>query len=241
MVKTDGFLDGSGAIAVLAVVFQLSEDGSTTELLTAVTENLDQIVTPGTVTETGALDFAPLVEHLETTPLFQYTGSLTTPPCAEGLTFLVTQQPLPVNVAIFNAMKKVIKFNARYTQNALGEQNLLEVGAVTLGCQVENVAGGGDVITPPPAVNETVAETAPSETETAPAETAPAESVTPPAEHEVPTTTACTQATEDSKGGESAPPVAEGTTTPAAVEQPTEGVEESIAYPSPSPKKKASP
>lgn len=111
------------------MTFQLSEDGTTTELLTAVTENLSEITIPGTVTETGPLDFAPLIKHLETTPLFQYKGSLTTPPCAEGLTFLVTKEPLPLNVKTFNAIKSVVRFNSRYTQNSLGKENLLALGS----------------------------------------------------------------------------------------------------------------
>lgn len=114
------------------MTFQLSEDGKTTELLTAVTEKLSEIATPGTVTETGPLDFAPLIDHLQTTPLFQYQGSLTTPPCAEGLTFLVTEQALPLDVKTYNAIKSVVKFNSRYTQNALGENNLVGVGAAAL-------------------------------------------------------------------------------------------------------------
>ncbi|THV01079.1 carbonic anhydrase [Dendrothele bispora CBS 962.96] len=85
-----------GSIAVIAVPFQLTEDGSTTELLTAVTENLGDIETPGTATKTGALDFQQLIETIQTTPLFQYSGSLTTPPCAEGLTFLVVSEPVSV-------------------------------------------------------------------------------------------------------------------------------------------------
>lgn len=114
------------------MTFQLSEDGTTTELLTAVTEKLSEIATPGTVTETGPLDFAPIIKHLETTPLFQYQGSLTTPPCAEGLTFLVTKEPLPLNVKTYNAIKSVVKFNSRYTQNSLGEENLVGVGSKAL-------------------------------------------------------------------------------------------------------------
>ena len=81
--------DGSGGIAVISVLFQLTEDGSTTDLLTGVTQNLAQVAAPGTIATTGPLDFAPLITHLTTTPLLQYTGSLTTPPCSEGLTFLV--------------------------------------------------------------------------------------------------------------------------------------------------------
>ncbi|KAF2814779.1 carbonic anhydrase [Mytilinidion resinicola] len=143
--------DGSGNIAVLAVLFQLSADGSTTDLLTSVTKNLEEIKTPGTITETGSLDFTALIEHLETTPLRQYTGSLTTPPCAEGLTFLVTQEPLALDVATFNAVKSVVKFNSRFSQGALGTENLLVVATAN----EKNIAarkqagGGGEKATEP--------------------------------------------------------------------------------------------
>jgi Eukaryotic-type carbonic anhydrase len=69
---------------------------------------------------------AAITKHLETTPLRQYSGSLTTPPCKEGITFLIAEQPLPINPASFNAMKKVLKFNSRFTQGTLGEPNLIE-------------------------------------------------------------------------------------------------------------------
>ncbi|ESK96833.1 carbonic anhydrase [Moniliophthora roreri MCA 2997] len=119
-----------GSIAVIAVPFQLTEDGSTTELLTSVIENIDDVKEPGSVTKTGALNFEELVDAIQTKPLFQYTGSLTTPPCAEGLTFLVVEEPLPLNVKTYNSLKATIKFNSRYAQNNLGEDNLLEIAAV---------------------------------------------------------------------------------------------------------------
>lgn len=59
--------------------------------------------------------------------MFQYSGSLTTPPCKEGLTFLVMEEPLALDVKTYNALKAVIKFNARYSQNKLGEENLLAI------------------------------------------------------------------------------------------------------------------
>ncbi|KAJ7088443.1 alpha carbonic anhydrase [Mycena belliarum] len=116
-----------GSIAVIAIPFQLTEDGNTTELLTSVTENLDKVKVPGTATQTGKLDFKELAEAIQTNPLFLYSGSLTTPPCKEGLTFLVMEKPLALNVKTYNALKSVIKFNARYSQNTLGQTNLLSV------------------------------------------------------------------------------------------------------------------
>ncbi|KAI0753199.1 alpha carbonic anhydrase [Daedaleopsis nitida] len=117
------------SIAVLALPFQLTEDGSTTQLLTNVIKNITDIAEPGTVTKTGPLDFGVITETLQTKKLFQYTGSLTTPPCAEGLTFLVLSEPLPIDVKTFNTIKKTIKFNARYSQNKLGDRNLLDIAA----------------------------------------------------------------------------------------------------------------
>jgi hypothetical protein len=39
---------------------------------------------------------------------------------------VIAEQPLPINAASFNAMKKVIKFNSRFTQGKLGEGNIIE-------------------------------------------------------------------------------------------------------------------
>ncbi|KAJ7618423.1 alpha carbonic anhydrase [Roridomyces roridus] len=117
------------SIAVLAIPFQLTEDGSTTELLTKATENIEDVREPGTATKTGELDFTELIMAIEKGPLFQYTGSLTTPPCAEGLTFLVLEKPLALNVQTYNTLKSVIRFNSRYTQNHLGQDNLLASSA----------------------------------------------------------------------------------------------------------------
>jgi len=63
---------------------------------------------------------------------FSYSGSLTTPPCSEGVTFLIATEPLAMGVDTFNAMKKVVKFNSRFAQNSLGEQNLLQVSRAGL-------------------------------------------------------------------------------------------------------------
>lgn len=127
--------DATGSIAVLAVLFEMSAN-ATSPLLTAVTKNIGAITKPGTKTETGALDFSELTALLATTKLFSYQGSLTTPPCAEGLTFVVPQKPLAVDVATYLAIKQIVKFNSRYTQNTAGSTNILE-----LGCKAKDEAG----------------------------------------------------------------------------------------------------
>lgn len=118
-----------GSIAVIAAHFQLSETGETTSLLTEATTNIAKIATPGTITETGAIDFAPFVAAINAQTLSTYTGSLTTPPCAEGLQFFVTTKQLPINVATFNTIKSVVGFNARFVQATPGTENLLSAAS----------------------------------------------------------------------------------------------------------------
>ncbi|KAJ6560004.1 alpha carbonic anhydrase [Mycena capillaripes] len=118
---------GDGSIIVLGVLFELTENGTTTSLLTSVLQNLRNVTAPGTTTLTGPLNFGPLAAAVTAGPWYQYVGSLTSPPCTEGVTFLILAKPLPLDVATYNAMKRVLKFNARYTQNILGQRNLLVV------------------------------------------------------------------------------------------------------------------
>lgn len=91
-----------------------------------------EISTAGTVTESAALAFGPLVTAISGQNLLSYTGSLTTPPCAEGLKFLVTTQQLPLDVKSFNSLKAVLGFNSRFTQNAAGSPNLLSLAPAVL-------------------------------------------------------------------------------------------------------------
>ncbi|KAI5799363.1 alpha carbonic anhydrase [Pyronema domesticum] len=171
----------TGELAVVALMFQLSST-ETTELLTKVTENIDKIQTPGTRTETGALDFGAVVKHVQTTPLFTYKGSLTTPPCAEGLTFIIPQAPLPVNVETFNKIKSTVKFNSRYTQNDLGKANILDVGCTAAaGAKIEAgkaVGGNGTAVAPAP-VTQPAAGKQPSHSVAPPVVAPPAASAAP--------------------------------------------------------------
>lgn len=116
-----------GALLVIGLLFELTVDGSTTNLLTSLTRNIDDIRTAGSSAGTGPLNFNFIARQLERSRLYDYSGSLTTPPCSEGVRWLVAENPLPLNVATYNAIKSVVRFNARFTQNDPGEQNLLEL------------------------------------------------------------------------------------------------------------------
>ena len=73
--------------------------------------------------------FGDLAGHLESNFVYQYSGSLTTPPCTENVAWFISAKPLGLSVKTYNAVKHVLKFNARYTQSTLGEDNLLKVAA----------------------------------------------------------------------------------------------------------------
>lgn len=116
-------------LAVIALMFQVSASDSD-PIIAGLSSSLDAIATPGTKTsiESG-LDFSNVLSKIETSDILQYSGSLTTPPCAEGVTFLVVKDPLDVAVADYNAIKSIVKFNSRFIQNTLGGDNMLAIGA----------------------------------------------------------------------------------------------------------------
>lgn len=116
-------------IAVVALMFQMSTEPSDA-ILAGLVPHLAAIATPGTKTPIQGLDLSNVVSHVQQSEILQYTGSLTTPPCAEGITFMIAKDPLPIDVNTFNEIKKVVKFNSRFTQNALGGENMAQVGAV---------------------------------------------------------------------------------------------------------------
>jgi hypothetical protein len=132
-------------------MFQVSA-GESSSIIKSLASSVDTIRTPGTkVAIPSGIDFTDVLSKISTSDILQYSGSLTTPPCAEGVTFMIVKDPLDISVADFNSIKSVVKFNSRYIQNSLGDVNMLEVG---------NLAGTAQalqapVVAPISAVNET--------------------------------------------------------------------------------------
>lgn len=116
----------------MAVLFQLSPT-DITDVISTLAQSVSRISKPGTTIRIDPLDLGPIALFLENTPLRQYSGSLTTPPCSEGVTFLVAEQPLPLDVLSYNGLKKVLKFNSRFTQGFLGQKNLVEMASMGAG------------------------------------------------------------------------------------------------------------
>src|SRR5437762_7591216 len=124
---TKGLAD-STSLLVLAPMFQLSA-GCGLTFLDTIVNHLPNISYPGLSVTLPSLDLSAMTSLFTNTSIntFIYSGSLTTPPCSEGVIFLIPDERLPITVDQFNALKSVIKFNARYTQNRVGDGNLIQI------------------------------------------------------------------------------------------------------------------
>lgn len=109
-----------------AVVSFLIGIGTNDPLLGTVLPSVDKIATVGTTTMTPPLSFAALQTHFSENTVFRYIGSLTTPPCSESVDWIISSKPLTVDAATFEATKKIIGYNSRYTQGDIGSANLLD-------------------------------------------------------------------------------------------------------------------
>ncbi|OLN85511.1 Carbonic anhydrase 4 [Colletotrichum chlorophyti] len=119
------------SLSVVGFPIEIAETSN--PLLAAVFKNVDQVVEVGSHTITGPLDFSSLAQHLSKSTVYQYSGSLTTPPCTEGIAWNVVGTPITIDIATYKKTKSIMKFNSRYTQNNPGEINLLENAYNSLG------------------------------------------------------------------------------------------------------------
>ena len=69
----------------------------------------------------------------------RYSGSLTTPPCTEGVIWLISSEVMSVSEVGFENVRSVLGFNARFPQNALDEPNVLALALSAVPAQEEAV------------------------------------------------------------------------------------------------------
>lgn len=110
--------NGSGGLAVVGVL--ICEGGENAALAPAWARLPSDPGEPRAVP--GEIDLAALLPPFRTT--WRYRGSLTTPPCTEGVAWIVPDQPLPMSPAQIAAFAAIYPNNRRPVQ-PLGGRDLL--------------------------------------------------------------------------------------------------------------------
>jgi len=102
--------DADGHLAVVSVLLQSGRPNK------AYAPVFDHLPRPGEkITVDGLrLDLAKLLP--ERTGYYRFQGSLTTPPCSEGVQWIVLKQPVHLGAAQIAAFRKLFKRNARPVQ-----------------------------------------------------------------------------------------------------------------------------
>ncbi|KAI0458089.1 alpha carbonic anhydrase [Xylaria acuta] len=100
-------------------------------MLETIFSSIDGIATPGTATKTPAFSMTELSDLLATADFQRYSGSLTTPPCSEGVAWSVSTKKLMLSRQTFEKVRDVVGFNSRYLQNSPGMANLLVMAQLT--------------------------------------------------------------------------------------------------------------
>jgi carbonic anhydrase len=105
-----------GKFAVVAIMLT---EGKTNAALGPVFNNLPQAVGSTKTLDAGfnAAELLPAERSY-----FRYVGSLTTPPCSEGVRWQVMRQPVEVSKAQIAAFRKLYKMNARPVQALNGRK-----------------------------------------------------------------------------------------------------------------------
>ncbi len=107
--------DPEGRLAVVAVL--LDRGGAAQPLIQTVWNNLP-LEKGSEVSVRGDIDMNHLLPADRR--YFTYMGSLTTPPCSEGVLWLVLQQPVPVAQDQIGVFSRLYPMNARPVQQAAG-------------------------------------------------------------------------------------------------------------------------
>lgn len=113
------FKSKSEKISVVAVFYDVSDKPSM--FMMPITNDLPKC--KGEKKKLKKVELSSLlIDTKNITEAFTYSGSLTTPPCTEGVTWYVNQSVQDISLDQFLSLREVIGFNARFTQLRLDDE-----------------------------------------------------------------------------------------------------------------------
>lgn len=113
----------SGALAVVGVFFEVdSKQGASFFYKMPFRELQDK----NNTVEVKELDLRSITNRIKN--VYTYSGSLTTPPCTEEVSWFVSEAPLTISAKQFKQLNKAMGFNSRFTQGTPGGENVLQAG-----------------------------------------------------------------------------------------------------------------
>lgn len=113
--------DAAGKLAVLGVMFEEGAANAELGKLIAAAPKTQTAEGKYTVTQINPTALLPHDLHV-----WRYTGSLTTPPCSEGVTWHVALKPVHASKDQINALHTIMGSNARPVQPLNGRQIIAE-------------------------------------------------------------------------------------------------------------------
>ncbi|KAH0606047.1 uncharacterized protein H6S33_004504 [Morchella sextelata] len=113
------------SLAVVGVFFDVAR-GPGDGFLMGVQAGLKDVEEKGDE-GTANIHLGSIIKKIAKSTVYNYKGSLTTPPCTEEINWFVVEEPLAVSIEQYKQMKKIMKFNSRFTQNELRhKENIIE-------------------------------------------------------------------------------------------------------------------
>jgi len=103
--------DGDGNHAIMAIIFQ---EGEENESLQVLLDNLPKQIGKQELHRNANLN--PVMFMPGNTDFYKYSGSLTTPPCTEGVYWMVFKHPIEASAEQIQQMNEVMGENARPVQ-----------------------------------------------------------------------------------------------------------------------------
>ncbi|KAA8909394.1 alpha carbonic anhydrase [Sphaerosporella brunnea] len=114
--------DADGKLAVFGIFFTVGSGTSSPFFHKMDFKNLSA---NGDSAALKNVNLKPIMTHVRNAKARSYSGSLTTPPCTEGVSWFVAEAPLKISATQYAALAQAMGFNARFTQGVPGKENIL--------------------------------------------------------------------------------------------------------------------